>query len=431
MALVQKLILVNINQMKSSYSILKVIKQLSHYFSASLIPMLLNLLINPLVSLNMEPEDFAITGYYTSFSTLITPVVMFYMLHYYNKRYFELDDVGRKHLYTLLFKSLIFFSFVVAAICLVALIVYIKIFSSQTFPLFPYLYMVVLSIPALGIYNLELADLKMKRESKKYMNFSLAKGMFGVFCTVLFVVLLKWGAFGKLLGPLLIDILVFAYLLYKHRDVWESKYDYKDLMPVLKFCWPLALGAALGYFSNGYDKAVLESLGNATEFGYYCVGASIAAYLSVFTSAISSTFQPDTYEAIITNNKHKLFKVVAFRWFMTLGVVLLFILFCPIVIKLLTAGKYMSSTPYARILSCMSLTSSLYYIINDYSIAIGRPKLYLITTVLGSIGVIILMPIFIKHFSYHGGAVMSVLSFLVLFIINFVLLLSPICKENK
>ena len=412
--------------MSKSHYIGKLIKQLAHYFSASLIPMLLNLLINPLVSLNMEPEDFAVVGYYTSFSTLITPIIAFYMLHYYNKRYFELDEEGRKKLYVLLFKSLIFFSFAVSFVCLIALLIYIKNFTANTFPSFPYLYMVVLIIPTLGIYNLELADYKMKRESKKYMNYSLTKGLFGVGFTLLFVVLLKWGAFGKLLGPLVIDIVVFFYLLYKHRDVWAVKTDYKDLIPVLKFCWPLALGAALGYFSNGYDKTVLERLGNTSEFGYYCVGASIAAYLSVFTSSISSTFQPDTYEAIIKDNRRKLFKVVALRWFLTLGVVLLFILFCPIVIKILTAGKYIEAIPYARIFACVSLTSSLYYIINDYSIARGRPKLYLITTIIGSVSIILLMPVFITKFSYSGGAIMSVMSFLLLFVINYILLLTPI-----
>lgn len=417
--------------MSKFHCIGKLIKQLSHYFSASLIPMLLNLLINPLISLNMDPEDFAVVGYYTSFSTLITPIIVFYMLHYYNKRYFELDEDGRKKLYILLFKSLIFFSFVVSVICLITLLIYIKNFTTNTFPSFPYLYMVVLAIPSLGIYSLELADYKMKRESKKYMNFSLIKGLCGVGCTLLFVVLLKWGAFGKLLGPLVIDIIIFTYLIYKHRDVWNVNTDYKELLPVLKFCWPLALGAALGYFSNGYDKTVLESLGNTSEFGYYCVGASIAAYLSVFTSSISSTFQPDTYEAIINDNRKKLFKVVSVRWFLTLGVVLLFILFCPIVIKILTAGKYMEATPYARIFACVSLTSSLYYIINDYSIARGRPKLYLITTIIGSVSIILLMPVFIKKFSYNGGAIMCVISFLLLFVINYILLLTPIDKSKK
>lgn len=409
---------------------LSYIKQLSRYFNASLIPMLLNLAINPLVSLNMSPEDFAITGYFTSFSTLISPIIAFYMIHYYNKRYFELDEEGREHLRAVLFKSLIFFSFAVAVLCLLALLFYVRSVSKTTFPTFPYLYMAVMAIPFTGIYNLELADYKMKRESKAYMNLSLARGVLGVACTVLFVVIIKWGAFGKLLGPMLIEIAVFIFLLYKHRDVWQIKTETKELLPILKFCGPLALGAALGYFSNGYDKTVLESLGNVTEFGYYCVGTSIAAYLSVFTTSISATFQPDTYEAIIKDNRRKLIKVVGIRWGLTLIVVMAFILFCPLVIKVLTAGKYMASVPYARIFALVSLTNSIYYIINDYSIAKGKPQYYLITTIVGSLAIMYCMPLFVDKWSYNGGAVMNVLSFIILSFINILLLCIPSQKTR-
>lgn len=409
---------------------LSYIKQLSRYFNASLIPMLLNLAINPLVSLNMSPEDFAITGYFTSFGTLISPIIAFYMIHYYNKRYFELDEEGREHLRAVLFKSLIFFSFAVAVLCLLALLFYVKSCSKTTLPSFPYLYMAVMTIPFTGICNLELADYKMKRESQAYMNLSLARGVLGVACTLLFVVIIKWGAFGKLLGPMLIEICVFIFLLYKHRDVWQIKTETKELLPILKFCWPLALGAALGYFSNGYDKTVLESLGNVTEFGYYCVGTSIAAYLGVFTTSISATFQPDTYEAIIKDNKRKLIKVVGIRWGLTLIVVVAFILFCPLVIKVLTAGKYMASVPYARIFALVSLTNSIYYIINDYSIAKGKPQYYLITTIVGSLAIMYYMPLFIDKWSYSGGAVMNVLSFIIFSVINILLLCIPSKKTR-
>lgn len=404
-------------------------KQLSRYFSASLIPLVLNLLINPLVSLNMDPDDFAITGYFTSFSTLISPIIAFYMIHYYNKRYFELDEQGRLHLRAVLFKALIFFSFAVALLCLVVLLIYIDGIVKISLATFPYLYMSVLAIPFAGIYNLELADYKMERKSKEYMNLSVMRGGCIVGGTLLFVVLIKWGAFGKLLAPLLVDVLIFIYLLYKHKNIWDIKTSVDEILPVLKFCWPLALGAALGYFSNGYDKSVLEGIGNTTEFGYYCVGTSIAAYLGVFTNSISSTFQPDTYEAIINNEKKKLARVVAIRWGLTFLVVFVFILLCPIVVKLLTAGKYMESVPYARIFALVSLTNSIYYIINDYSIARGKPHFYLITTILGSLAIVILMPLFVHRFSYNGGAIMTVLSFVILSIINLLLFLIPSSKK--
>ena len=399
------------------------IKQLSHYFSASLIPMLLSLLINPLVALNMDPEDFAIVGYFTSFSTLIATVIAFYMIHFYNKRYFELDEQGSEHLRALLYKALIFFSFGVTAVCLVVLLIYVKFVADIDFKTFPYLYMAVMAIPFTGIYNLELTDYKMRRESKPFLYLSVAKGVVSVLMILLFVVLLKWGATGKLLAPLVVEIGFFIYLLLKHIDIWKIKTTVRELQPVLKFCWPLALGAALGYFSNGYDKAMLEPLGNVDEFGYYCVGISIAAYRSVFTTAISSTFQPDTYESIIQNDTKRFVKVVAVRIGLTLVVVAAFVLLCPLVVKILTAGKYMAAVPYARISAFVALTSSIYYLINDYSIAKGRPQLYLITTAIGVMAIVGLMPVFVQHFSYAGGAMMNVLSFVLLFIINWALLI--------
>jgi O-antigen/teichoic acid export membrane protein len=384
--------------------------------------MLLNLLINPLVALNMDPEDFAIVGYFTSFSTLIGPIITFYMLHYYNKRYFELDEFGREHLRALLYKALIFFSFGVTLVCLLILAICINHMANTDFNTFPYLYLAVMSIPFTGIYNLELADYKMKKESKPYLYLSLIKGVGGVVLILLFVVIFKWGAVGKLSAALLIEILVFIYLLYKHVDVWKIKTSLRELIPVLKFCWPLALGAALGYFSSGYDKLILKSLNNVEEFGYYCVGSSIAAYLGVFTSSISATFQPDTYESVIREDRRRFFNVVSIRLILTLFVVLLFVLLCPFLVKVLTAGKYMESVPYASITAFVALTSSLYYIINDYSIARGRPQLYLITTILGSAIVILLMPLFVRHFNFEGAALMNVLSFVVLFAINLILL---------
>ena len=399
------------------------LKQLSHYFSASLIPMLLNLLINPLVALNMDPEDFAIIGYFTSFSTLITPIIAFYMIHYYNKRYFELNEDGREHLRALLYKSLIFFSFAVTLVCLLALILYVRVVADTDFQTFPYLYMAVLAIPFTGIYNLELADYKMKRESRAYLNLSIIKGVVGVILILLLVVLFKWGATGKLLASFLLDVGVFVYLIFKHKEVWRIQTNLGELKQVLKFCWPLALGAALGYFSNGYDKTILETLGNVDEFGYYCVGISIAGYLGVFTSSISSTYQPDTYEAIIKDDKSRLLKVVLLRLFLTLIVVGFFVLLCPLVVRILTAGRYMAAVPYARISAFIAISSSLYYIINDYSIARGKPHLYLITTIIGSVAIVVLMPVFIKYLAYEGGAMMNVFSFIILFVINWILLL--------
>lgn len=414
----------------SKQKIFDYIKHITAYFGASLIPMLLMLVINPLIALNMSPEDYAITGYYSSFNSLISPLIIFYMLHYYNKRYFELDDAGRLQLKALLFKAVTAFSFVVSILCFFALFGYIKIFNAELqFSIMPYLAFSVFAIPLAGLYNLELADSRMARDSKSFFILSVFNGVLLVVLNLFFVVLIKGGAVGKLLAPLITNIIVFIYLFWKNRTLLQIHSNWSDFGEILRFCYPLTIGAMLGYFSSGFDKTFLESLGDVTEYGFYIVGSSIAGYLSTFSSSISSTFQPDIYEAIAKNNNRHLVKTVILQIGLIAITVAVFVLFCPLVIKILTAGRYVNSTIYARIISVSTITSAIYYIINNYTIAKGYPKLYLYTTVISSVLIVVLMPIVVKQFEYIGGAWMVSGSFVILAIVNIVLLY--FCKIFK
>ena len=399
------------------------INSFSAYFGASLIPMLLMLAVNPLIALNMSPEDYAIAGYYTSFNNLISPVIIFYMIHYYNKRYFELDESGRLKLKALLFKAVTFFSFGVSVVCFLGLLGYIKIFNPEIqFPLMPYLAFTVFALPLTGLFNLELADFRMGRRSGAFFRLSVANGVLLVSLNLLFVVLMKRGASGKLLAPLVSNFAVFVYLFVRNRALLKEKSSWKDFGEVLKFCYPLTIGAMLGYFSSGFDKTYLETLGNVTEYGFYIVGSSIAAYLYTFSTSISSTFQPDIYEAIAKNDNRLLARTAALQIGLIALTVMMFILLCPLVIRVLTAGRYMDSTIYARIISVSTVTSAIYYIINNYTIAKGYPRLYLYTTVIASALIVAIMPQVVKHFEYIGGAWMVSGSFVLLALTNLVLL---------
>lgn len=406
------------------------IRHISAYFSASLIPMLLMLVINPLIALNMSPEDYAITGYYSSFNNLISPLIIFYMIHYYNKRYFELDCEGRLHLKALLFKAVTAFSFVVAIGCFIALYAYIKVFNStMQFAIFPYLAFTVFALPLAGLFNLELADFRMGRDSKSFFKLSVFNGVILVLLNLLFVVIAKWGATGKLFAPLVTNVVVFSYLFVKNYTLLKVQSSWKQFGEILKFCWPLTIGAMLGYFSSGFDKTYLESLGNVTEYGFYIVGSSIAGYLYTFSTSISSTFQPDIYEAIAKNDNKLLVRTIAIQIVLVTLVVALFIILCPLIIRILTAGRYLHSTIYARIISVSTVTSAVYYIVNNYTIAKGYPRLYLYTTILSSLLIVLLMPVAINKYEYIGGAWMVSGSYVILSGINLFLLY--ICQKAR
>ena len=144
----------------------KYAKNLTTYFGASLIPMLLNLIVNPWIAKNMSPEDYAVSGYYTSFSSLISPVIMFYMIHFYIKEYFRISEDERIAMFATIAKALIWFSGIVSILCFFCILIYIKYFNDNfSFSISPYLALSVFAIPLTGLLNLQLAQYRMEKKA--------------------------------------------------------------------------------------------------------------------------------------------------------------------------------------------------------------------------------------------------------------------------
>ena len=413
-------------------SFLKYGRSAGIYFAASFIPMAVLALANPLIAMNMSPEDYAVTGYYNSFAALFTPLIVFYFINYYNKRYYETSPEERRRVKAMLFKALIFFSFGMSLLCFVMLAAYETVFRDGSgFAVLPYGLMSVAAIPFTGIYRLEQAECRMGRDAGGYFAITVASGLLLAATNLFFVVAAGWGAFGKLLAPLATNLAVFIYLVSKHRALFRVETDRREFREVLKFCLPLTAGAMLGYFFNGFDRTYLESLGNVEEYGYYIVGSQIAGYLGTLSAAITSTFQPDIYEATAKRDGRMLARTCVMQIGSIGAVVLAFIVFCPLAVSLLTAGRYVPATPYARIIALSTLTGSVYYIVNNYTIASGYPKLYLWTTVAGSVFALAAYPPVIRAYGYSGGAFLVGFSFVVLTAVNIILLAAVrLCGKN-
>lgn len=388
-----------------------------------MVPLLLNLIINPWISKNMSPTDFATVGYYKSFTTLIQPFIWFYVLHYYTKSYYELDEENRKILRGNIFKFLIYGSLVLSVISLIGIIIYSVYFNKESdIPLYPYVYISTFTIPLTGIYQLTLIDYRMERKSGSYLALSSTHAVL-VFATLwIMVVMAKMGAFGHLTSLLLTNTILFVYCAYIGRDLFRISIDWNLIKKMLIFCFPLTLAAMLSFFSGGYEKVYLERLGDTTELGYYVVGATMAGYIQVFSSAIGSTFQPDIYKAIAERSKKNYIKYAIVVIGFTVLITLLVIILAPIIIDILTAGRYTYSAKYLRIIAISSITSSIYYMISQFTIAIGLSKIPLYNKVIGSLLCIAMYKFMIDQWGFDGGAYGVALSFIIFTLGNLALL---------
>lgn len=378
---------------------------MGYYFFASLTPLMISLICSPIFAMYLLPRDYAIFGYYASFSILFSPLILFYLNQYYMREYFFQDDNEKIKLRALIFKAFVVIPFALLIICMSGLYLYMKFFNPESdIPFSPYAFLALFPLPLAGLYRLELIDCKVQRKGKKYFWISFLNSLIVAIISIAFVVILKWGLIGRMLGAISFPLFFFCWSIYRHRDLLNVKTDIKRLKDVFVFCWPLVLAAMLFFFSRGYDRVYLEKIIKVDELGLYSIGLSVANYLSVFSTAIGDTFTPDIFESLAKKDYHRLFKFAGIQILIMSLIIVLFVLLIKPLIWLLTAGRYVEAAPFAIIASLGALTTLIYSIVANIIQSFKYTKALLMGKIIGSALCILTFNILILNFGSYGAA---------------------------
>lgn len=402
------------------------------YFGSTLIVAIIQVCINPMMAKNLSPEDYATIGYFSSFNLLFTPIITFFLTNFYTQRYFHVSEEERENIKASVLKLAIYMSFVMAVVSLIGLYVYhVLINKSSDIPFSPYAFLTIFAIPLTGLYSLKLTEYRLKREARNFAFFTIANGILAAVLAIAFVAIIRWGAFGRLFATFLGNALVFGVMVWLERTYLRGRLDWRIVKEVFQFCWPLSIAGMLGFFNAGFDKVLLERLGNLSELGYYSVGVQIAGYLTIFSNAVNSTFQPDIYECYSKKNFKKLTMYIGIIIGSITVCALIYIVLAPFIIRLLTAGRYVYSAYYSQIIALSTITAAIYYSSSQISIAMGFTKLLMWVKVLGGVLSALTFILLIRYFQFDGAAVGNVISYLIYFVINVLALLIFKRKELR
>jgi len=405
------------------------LKNVSLYFSASLIQGLISLAINPLIAMNMSYYDYALTGFYTSFNSLILPLLNLMFGQYFNRHYFKLNsEEERNDLAAKLVSTRLIFNLFEIVFILMVFHMYAKIQNIE-FPVYPYAIITFSTIIFNNIYDFYLLKLKMSKKANSFFKMSLINTALLSGLSLLLVVGFKLGALGKLGASLFTSVILFTYLL--PRLTKKIIIDRKIFIDAFKFTWPLIIAGSLGYFFTGVDRAFLLTLDDTVQLGLYNVAVSISGYMMMFQSSLNNTFQPDIFEAVIKKDKKKIIIILGGINLLNLIPIALFIIAAPFIIKILTAGRFTEAYKYARILSLSNVTAGIYYAISNVIIAHGYPNITLLAKIIGSIINIFLFKFLISNFEFYGAAWGQVLSFLGMIIVCLIMLYIKKKKKIK
>lgn len=397
------------------------------YFLSSIFSAIIGVLLNPFLAMNLSEYDYAILGYYSSFNLLLIPLLHCCLITYYARQYYFVDSDRRETMGNTILIA-------INAIGLVSLALFLVVFyfiSKKTNISIPFVPYAILTFVQLFISNnttFYLTKLRIQRNAKRYAKLTILNCIVTSALVILLVIVLKIGALGKLMATLFATIIFAVYSFSKSLTKWE--FDKVILKDSLKFGMPLTISALFWYFANGVDRALLEPLGDNRMLGIYSVAISIAAYMQILFTTLSSTFEPDIYQAMSQKNtKRTMMIILVIVSIVAIGN-LLFIICAPILVKLLTAGRYVNSVPFVQILALSNIVMACYYMIVKLLIGYGYVKAELGVRILGALFAFVTFKALIYKFEFYGAAWGQVCSFAILSIIGATYLLYK-RKVNK
>ena len=121
------------------------LKNLSLYLLAPIITALTKLVMNPFLAMHLSYEDYAIIGYFSSFSTLFLPLMNFSIVTYYLTNYYLFPEDKREKITNSIIIAILGIGMISAAIILVAFYYYF-ILNNVNFPFWPFAFFIVFQI---------------------------------------------------------------------------------------------------------------------------------------------------------------------------------------------------------------------------------------------------------------------------------------------
>lgn len=388
---------------------------ISYYFAASLVGALIQLALNPFLSLKMEHYDYALVGFFGSFNGLLSPLVFFSLASYYARNYFLVSEQQRASLRNTIAIMSFVLSSILSVLSLIFLYVYFEL-GNVSFPFFPYALISVSGILFNSMYSLMVVDLRMSRKAKKFLFLQVSHAALSAILAIVLVIIMGLGGAGRMIATSLTAFVFFIYSTISMISKWE--YNREFARGVFGFCWPLTAAAMLGYFSTGIDRAMLERIQDIKSLGLYNIGMQISGYAALFTTALSQTFQPDIYKSIADRKIGK--TVLVALAILGLGAIPIgfFIIFAKPLIHLLTFGRYTAAAGFTMILALRNLTTGLYHSICSILEGYGMPKTVLFTRLVGSIIVVGIFAFLIERYGFFGASWGQVISPIVMSIIT-------------
>jgi O-antigen/teichoic acid export membrane protein len=375
----------------------------------------INVLLLPLYTRVLSPDDYGTIEILSVFATLINLTIALEISQGIGRFYPEAKEKSDKIIYASTSLWFTIFTYTLfSLICLLSSVFLSRMFFGTESNSF----LVIISTVSIwfsGLIYLIQNQLRWDFKAKYYSILNLLFSGLSIAFSIYFILILKSGIVGVYYSSIITSILVLIVGFYFTKEIYRFSFDFTKLKEMISYSLPL-VPSGIGVFIALYiDRLAINYLLGIGDVGIYGIASKFASILMV----IMSGFQMSVTPLIFTNYKDEgTPKEIAkiFSFFMGLAFALLMgmSIFSWEIITVFTAPEYISAYRVLPLIAFSMLLSGMYVFAPGVSIAKKTKTVALINIIAASINTCLNF-IFIPLIGLPGSSLATLISFFIQF----------------
>ncbi len=295
----------------------KLLKNTSIYVIGNIIQRAAEFLLLPLWAAFLTPEDYGITGTMAAYTGVLVTILSLGLPSSIARHYYDyLDDPLEQKRYTssiLVFQGLLALA-VTIVLCLVGEPLW-NLLSDETIPFLPFVVFMLWISFFRSVIQTPTNLYRAEQKAKEFMYVQWGVFLTTTISAIIFVVLLKQGAYGQMLSTVIAaGVMAVVVLFLVLRRWFVPKISWGHIKEGLKYGLPIVPHTLSAWALSAADRIVLQQFVSLYDIGLYNFGRQISMAMQVLTTAINQAWAPHYYQMMAKgqNPNNHLIRVVSF-----------------------------------------------------------------------------------------------------------------------
>lgn len=282
-------------------------------------------------------------------------------------------------------------------------------------PYSPYLRLVVWASVLVLFQNLALNVLMVRESHRQGASLNALAVLTTAGFTLLFVVVLRKGAYGQLLALLIANAVIATWAIRMLWRVCPPMFDRALLKDALLFSLPLVPHELSKWILAASDRVILERYVDAADLGRYALGYSFGSAIGIFLSAVGTALFPIVSRKLAEKDPHEEVPVlgslvILASTFASLGAATVF----PSFVRLVTPHAYDGAGAVIPWVAVGFFFQALYLVWSQGTFFARRTVAVAGVTFVGAGLNILLNILLVPHFGYLVAAVTTAVGYAVM-----------------